>query len=81
MRPRWSSRLSPPLSPPPSDLLAVQHLPEWPAAPLLIRRLVAQLNTERGLRHQSGGGGGSGSAEVRLVNIDLLGGVTAGFTI
>ena len=50
----------------------MQHLPEWPAAPLLIRRLVAQLNTERGLRHQSGGGGGSGSAEVRLVNIDLL---------
>lgn len=29
------------------DLLAVQELPEWPAAMALVKRLVAQLNTEK----------------------------------
>eukprot|EP00955_Chlamydomonas_euryale_P070843 360874-Chlamydomonas_euryale.AAC.8 len=46
------------------DLLAVQHLPEWPAAQLLLRRLVAQLNTPRGLRHDD--------AAIRLMCIDFL---------
>ena len=33
------------------DMTALQHLPEWPAAALMIRRLVAQLNSPTGLRH------------------------------
>lgn len=49
----------------PSDLLAVQHSPEWPAAMLLLRRLVLALNTAKGLQHPDAG--------VRLLCIEFLG--------
>ena len=42
------ARCSPP---PPPDLHSVQHLPEWPAANVLLRRLLLQLNGDKGLKH------------------------------
>jgi len=39
-----------------ADLLAVQHTPEWPAAQLLLRRLVMAMNTPKGLQVKVLGG-------------------------
>ncbi len=33
-----------------ADLLAVRHLPEWPGATLLLRRMALALNTAKGLQ-------------------------------
>lgn len=51
------------------DLFALVALPEWPAAALLLRRLVVVLNGEAGMRHADSG--------VRLAAVDLLGLVVA----
>jgi cohesin loading factor subunit SCC2 len=47
------------------DLLAAVPLPEWPAASVLLRRLVLAIQGERGLK--------SADATARLVCVDLLG--------
>ncbi|GAX81043.1 hypothetical protein CEUSTIGMA_g8478.t1 [Chlamydomonas eustigma] len=52
-----------------ADLFVLHHLPDWPAAALLLRRLVVQLNTHRGLKHSE--------AAVKLMSIDFLGAVAA----
>jgi len=50
---------------PATDLLAVQMLPEWPAATILLRRFVKVLSGDKGLKHPD--------AAVKLAAVDFTG--------
>lgn len=50
---------------PATDLLAVQMLPEWPAATLVLRRFVKVLYSDKGLHHPD--------AAVKLAAVDFTG--------
>lgn len=48
-----------------ADLLAMQMLPEWPAANILLRRFIKQLYSEQGLKHKD--------AAVKLACVEFTG--------
>eukprot|EP00879_Flechtneria_rotunda_P019856 GHRR01020870.1.p1 GENE.GHRR01020870.1~~GHRR01020870.1.p1 ORF type:complete len:819 (+),score=323.27 GHRR01020870.1:216-2672(+) len=52
-----------------TDLLAVLMLPEWPAAPLLVRRFVKVLYSDKGLKHSD--------TAVKMASVDFTGQVAA----